>query len=142
MSNLVQCNICQRWYSNQHGLLIHLRFCCERHGREQDDGNHLLLEHNPLKSCYNQGDHLNPVAVYDELDNSRIEHSTYEDCLKEGVWECSTNEDIVVNGNEEDNLANYGGDNTNGQCSTAFSKLQIRLNDLINCHKAIIANDI
>ena len=35
-----------------------------------------------------------------------------------------------------DQLANCAGEDTKGQCSTAVSKLQIRLNDLINCHNA------
>jgi len=82
MFNLVQCNICKKWYSNQHGLLIHLRFCRERHATERNDGNHQTCEHNPLKSCYDHGDHLNPWAVYDDdfdnsndddLDNSSME---------------------------------------------------------------------
>ena len=64
MSNYVQCNICQKWYSNQRGLLIHLGFCKERQTFERSDGNnHLFLGHNPLKSCYDQGEHLNPFAV-------------------------------------------------------------------------------
>jgi hypothetical protein len=33
-----------------------------------------MVDHNPLKSCYDQGEHLNPWAVYedefDELSNS------------------------------------------------------------------------
>ena len=86
MSNLVQCNIYQKWYSNQRGLLIRLGFCRERHASEQNDENHLLLGHHPLKSCYNQGDHLNPFAVYDnELDNSSIENSTCNDQVDEGI---------------------------------------------------------
>ncbi len=35
-----------------------------------------------------------------------------------------------------DQLANCPGEDTNGQCSTAVSKLQIQLNDRINRHKA------
>ena len=74
MSYLVQCNTCQKWYSNQRGLLVHLKYCTERHASEQDNGNHLMVDHNPLKSCYDQGEHLNPWAVYedefDELSNS------------------------------------------------------------------------
>jgi len=40
---------------------------------EQDNGNHLILGHNPLKSFYDQGEHLNSWAVYeDEFDELRI----------------------------------------------------------------------
>jgi len=50
-----------------------LKYCRERHASEQDNGNHLILGHNPLKSCYDQGEHLNPWAVYeDEFDELRI----------------------------------------------------------------------
>ena len=78
MSNYVQCNICQKWYTNQRGLLIHLGYCRERHNAsEQNVANHHFVEHNPLKSCYDQGEHLNPFAVYDgEFDNSSMNHMT------------------------------------------------------------------
>ena len=83
MSNLVQCNISQKQCSNQHGLLIHLQFCRERHANERNDGNHQNYEHNPLKSCYDHGDHLNPWAVYDDdLDNSNdddLDNSSMEE---------------------------------------------------------------
>ena len=55
MSNYVQCNIYQKWYSNRHGMLIHLGYCRERHdASEQNDANHHFLGHNPLKYCYDQ----------------------------------------------------------------------------------------
>ena len=139
MSNLVQCNICQKWYSNQHGLLIHLRFCRDRHACEQNTGNHHIHGHNPLKSCYDQDEHHNPFAVYDdEFDNSSIldQNSTsseQEDLEGGGNL---TEDDLGDINDEVDELANYGYEDTNRQCTTAVSKLQIRLNDLINQHKA------
>ena len=132
MSNLVQCNICQKWYSNRHGLLLHLRFCTERHASEQNDTNHHFLDHNPLISCHDQGEHLNLFAVYeDEFDISSIisQNSNFE----------QEQDNIGVGGTdltEDADLPNYGYDDANGLCSTAISKLQIRLNDLINRHKA------
>ena len=39
----------------------------------------MILEHNPLKSNYNQKDHLNAFAVYDDLDNSNSEDSSGEE---------------------------------------------------------------
>lgn len=74
MSNYVQCNICQKWYTNQRGLLIHLGYCRERHNASEENvSNHHFVQHNPLKSCYDQGEHLNPFAVYDgEFENSSI----------------------------------------------------------------------
>ncbi len=148
MSYLVQCNTCQKWYSNQHGLLVHLKYCRERHASEQDNGNHLILGHNPLKSFYDQGEHLNSWAVYeDEFDELRIleENSSskeQEDVgggvnLTEVDFGGNLAEDDLGDINDEDNQhANYEYEDTNGQSSTAISKLQIRLNDLINRHKA------
>ena len=76
MSYLVQCNTCQKWYANQRGLLVHLKYCTERHTNQQDNGDHLFLDHNPLKSCYDQGEHRDPWAVYDnELDELSIEEN-------------------------------------------------------------------
>ena len=128
MLDLVQCNICQQWYSTRQGLLINLEYCRERHASAQNNTNHHFLDHNPLKSCYDQGEHLNPFAVYeDEFDISSIT-SQNSNCEQE-------QDDIGVGGTnlaEDADLANYGYDDTNGQCSTAISKLQIRLNDLIN----------
>ena len=125
MSNYVQCNICQKWYTNQRGLLIHLGYCRERHNAsEQNVANHHFVEHNPLKSCYDQGEHLNPFAVYDgEFDNSSISEEEPDDNFG------NTHTDF-------DEFGQNGFHDTKGQCSTALSKLQIRLNDVINRHKA------
>ena len=90
------------------------------------------MDHNPLKSCFDQGEHLNPFAVYeDEFDISSItsQNSNFE----------QEQDNIGVGGTdltEDADLPNYGYDDANGLCSTAISKLQIRLNDLINRHKA------
>ena len=96
-------------------------FCCERHASQQEDKNHQHLEHNPLKSCYNQLDHLNPFAVYDDLDDSSGEDSTDEDRPDEGGLEYSTKDEIGINGGKEDYLAIYNGDYTDGQFSTAIT---------------------
>ena len=123
MSNLVQCNICQKWYSNQRGLLIHLGFCKERQNFEQSDGNnHLFLGHNPLKSCYNQGEHLDPFAVYeDEFDNSSIEHNStcIEQVEVEGGGDFTEDDFGSINSN--DNLLdNYEGEDIYGHAVQPF----------------------
>ena len=124
MSYLVQCNTCQKWYANQRGLLVHLKYCTERHTNQQDNGDHLFLDHNPLKSCYVQGEHRDPWAVYDnELDELSIEENLSADDRGDS--------------NDEDNQSDsYQNEHSFGQSSTAISKVQIRLNDLINRHKA------
>jgi len=124
MSYLVQCNTCQKWYANKRGLLVHLKYCTERHTNQQDNGDHLFLDHNPLKSCYDQGEHRDPWAVYDnELDELSIEENLSADDRGDS--------------NDEDNQSDsYQNEDSFGQSSTAISKVQIRLNDLINRHKA------
>ena len=122
MVNLVRCNICHRWFSNNHGLLIHLGFCRERHVSQPEIHNHQQMEHNPLQSCYDQLDHLNPFALYDGVDQSSAEHSADEYFPDEGE--------------EYDVHSNCMGDNTDSQSSTAITKIQVQLNDLIYRHEA------
>ena len=83
MSNLVQCNICQKWFASPHGLLIHLRYCRDNHAQLRDDANHIPSEHNPLKSCYDKDDHLNPFNVYDNFDDDSIDDDQEYDCEQE-----------------------------------------------------------
>jgi hypothetical protein len=143
MSNLIQCEICQKWCTNKQSLLIHLQFCRQRHTAIQDDANHLLHEHNPLQSSYNQGDHLNPFAVYDDLDISNSDDDSVDNNNGNNMVDndYSSAEDFNMNGHDDDqdDIPDdvLGGDHkTHGQCSTAVSKLQIRLNNVINTHKA------
>ena len=66
-----------------------------------------------------------------------MEHSTCNSELEEGGGGYLTEDDLELYKDKDNNqLANYGAEDTNRQCSTAVSKLQIWLNDLINCHKA------
>jgi len=143
MSNLIQCKICQKWCNNKQSLLIHLGFCRQRHTANLDDANHMIHEHNPLQSSYNQGDHLNPFAVYDDLDISNSDDDSVDNNNGNNMDNngYSSAEDFNMNGHDDDQVDIpddvLGGDHkTHGQCSTAVSKLQIRLNNVINTHKA------
>ena len=64
------------------------------------------------------------------MDNSSIENSTCKDQVDNGGGEYLSEDELG------DPLNNCADEYTNGQCSTAISKLQIQLNDLVNCHKA------
>ena len=66
------------------------------------------------------------------MDESTSEDSNNEDNLNEGF----PDDYPYLNQDQEDFVIPYGENNANGQYSTAISKLQISLNDLINCHKA------
>jgi hypothetical protein len=66
-----------------------------------------------------------------------MDHSRGNFELEEGGGGYLTEDDLELYKDEDDDqLDNYGAEDTNGQCSTAVSKLQIRLNDLINRCKA------
>jgi hypothetical protein len=80
------------------------------------------MEHNPLQSCYDQLDHLNPFALYNAEDESSAEPSADEYFSDEGE--------------EYDVHSNFMSDNMDSQCSTAITKIQVQLNDLIYRHKA------
>ncbi len=56
----------------------------ERHVSQPEIHNHQQMEHNPLRSCYDQLDHLNPFALYDYVDQSSAEHSADEYFPDEG----------------------------------------------------------
>jgi hypothetical protein len=83
MSDYVQCNICQQWFLTRKGLLKHLEYCREKHACAQNNTNHHVLEHNPLKSCYDQGEHLNPFALYDDEFDVSSSTSLTSNCEEE-----------------------------------------------------------
>ena len=76
--------------------------------------------------------------VMDNLDNDSIDDDQEYDCKQEHDGDLldylSEENDINTNDNESDDDA-ICNDN-DGQCLTAVSKLQIRLNNLINHHEA------
>lgn len=92
----------------------------------------MLHEHNPIQSSYNQGDHLNPFAVYNDLELSNSDESVDNNSGNNNDTNGYSSWDDF-NPNCNDDVQDY---KTHGQCSTAVSKLQIRLNNVINTHKA------
>ena len=137
MTNVVQCEICQKWCSTKRGLLVHLGYCRERHNAIQDNANHLLHEHHPLQSSSNHGDDLNPFKVYDNSDYSNSDDSVDGNNRNYTDDGYSSVEDGNANGYDDDHQADVGDyHRSHGQRSTAVSKLQIRLNNVINNHKA------
>jgi hypothetical protein len=78
-----------------------------------------------------------PKRYDDEFDNSSIldQNSTSREQEDLGGGGNLTEDDLGDVNDEVDELSNYGYEDTNRQCTTAVSKLQIRLNNLINQHK-------
>jgi hypothetical protein len=72
--------------------------------------------------CYDPIDHQNPFAVYDDVDES-------------SSGDPSADEDVPEEA-EDDDCSDYGGNSTDCQFTTSITKIQIRLNNLINLHKA------
>ena len=67
---------------------------------QQQVHNHQQMEHNPLQSCYDQLDHLNPFTLYDDVDQSS--------------GEPSADEYVPDKGEEDDDHSNYLGNTTVG----------------------------
>ena len=134
MADLIQCMRCKQWFVNKRGLLQHMRWCDLKYASLRDDANHIESEYQPLKSCYNNDEHLLPFNLYDHID----EYSSDDSELSDGELSLSEDEDNI--NMQEDNSGDYHeemdqNDHVNSN-STAVSKVQIRLNDLINRHKA------
>ena len=141
MSNKMscQCPNCERLFSNQRSLKLHVPSCCRRHLPADNDTHH-QLEHHPLRSfCY-----VNDTSSFNKDGDSEGDRNDYNNddsdisdfiLAESGV--CSddyNNVDWFLNNYEE----------AQGQQSTVASKLQIKLNHLINSHNTPLKlyNDI
>ncbi len=143
MSNLSQCTLCQRWNSTQQSLLVHLNYCRQRHECEQDNnGNPMFLVHNPLQSCRNVDEHINPFNVYCESDSSDQEGNDNDNNHQlnySADYNSTDGEEFVTNEiTDNDPFLSNDNENITSKSFTAISKLQKRMNDLINHHKAPI----
>jgi hypothetical protein len=144
----VQCTHCQRWFTNRRNLMHHMASCPVKY-------NHLeLLHHNPLKSTYDARMSTNiSVPSINEESTQLFEVETNE---IEGTTNdiAGSNLDVGTDGSDLDVGSPYGLHNNDeydeddynpqAQLSTAVSKVQIKLNNLINNHKASLKlhNDI
>ena len=64
----------------------------------------MVHEHNPLQSSYNQGDHLNPFAVYDDVDISNSDDDSADNNNGNNIVDngYSSAEDFNMNGHDDD----------------------------------------
>ena len=120
----------------------HKRYCDQNHANLQDDENHIESDYQPLKSCYDNDDHLLPFNVYDDLDEYSSDDSEIIDDGRSinGVHiDYQSGDEDEINMQEEngrDDIDESDQNKNENSYSTAVSKVQIRLNHLINCHKA------
>ena len=117
-----QCSNCSRWCANQRSLMLHLASCPKKY---KDSASHLNQSHydyQPLKTSYEKYSDDNNFhfanSGSNELDtDDSVSHT-------DSAFTISDNESVIHDKTNDD------------QCSTAVSKVQIKLNHLINRHKA------
>jgi hypothetical protein len=137
MAGLIQCMRCKQWFGNKHGLLLHKNFCDQKHANLHDDANHIDSNYQPLKSSYDNDEHFLPFNMYDDIvENSSDDSEIVSD--GESTSQSDNEDDIrMQEDNSQDNLLSELDQKYNvNTMDTAVSKVQIRLNDLINRHKA------
>ena len=111
--------------------MCHIRKCPTKYDNGQQEVCHQLLDHNPLQSSYD----IHGLINYSRLELLDVPHSTDLNSIN------STDEStFVIDHENEFSDTNYDNNlsESDNQFSTAVSKVQIRLNNLINNHKASI----
>ena len=126
--NTFPCPNCKRIFSTQRSLKLHLPSC--RRIFLSLTECHSQIEHHPLRSFHHTSNlddssQCDPSHCDDDDDSEMDDFFPAESCL------CSDDYD-----NAHQFLNEY--EQSQGQQSTAASKLQIKLNNLINSHKAPI----
>ena len=56
-----------------------MRWCDLKYASLRDDANHIESEYQPLKSCYDNDEHLLPFNLYDDIDESSSDDSEVSD---------------------------------------------------------------
>jgi hypothetical protein len=134
----VQCSQCQRWFSNHRNLMYHMASCPAKYSNNDDSLE--LLGHNPLKSSYDQHMSSN-IAVPSINDDTallfEVERNEIEGIDNDISSQLSTDDSDSDTDSPYDPYDNdYDEDSCpQAQLSTAVSKVQIKLNNLINNHK-------
>jgi hypothetical protein len=120
-----QCPNCHQWFTNKRSLRLHILSYWPKHSTEEQG--HAPFQHHPLKSFSYHGDKNDETTF-------SYNHTDYGvDTVNSGD---RSDDDFI-----ESRLLDYDychGDDyyPQGQQSTAASKVQIKLNNLINNHKA------
>lgn len=144
---MYRCPICQRLYSNQRSLKIHLPPC--RQKLVVEDSHH-QIDHHPLRSFHNNVENnetsLNNDDYFcgdcdDNIDYEAIAVNDNDNDNVDSVHGSRFFSDSSFSSNDEfNNSHEFHNDykEAQQQQSTAASKLQIKLNNLINQHKVPI----
>ena len=126
----------------QPSFMFHMASCPRKyHGNEDSHG---VIEHNPLKSAYDIHQPTNYfVPSGNEIPSKlfKFEMNYREDIENNTSTQHSIDGSVLdINPCDEYYENNYDNESYNpqGQPSTAVSKVQIKLNNLINNHKALL----
>ena len=135
-----QCSHCQRWLSNRRNLMYHMASCPAKYSNNDDSLE--LLGHNPLKSSYDPHTTTNISVPCINDDNTLLfevetnEIDGIDDDISSQLSTDDSDSDTDSPYDSYDNDYDEDSCNPQAQLSTAISKVQIKLNNLINNHKA------
>ena len=130
-TNVFHCPNCKRLFSKQCSLKLHLPSCRRMHVAAEDS--HYEVNYHPLRSCHYITDN-NFSLNNDEYSNSGDNHHS-NDYIDDSNLFSDNSSVLSENFDHADRfITSYV--EAQQQQSTAASKLQIKLNHLINCHKA------
>ena len=127
MAEAINCTNCGRWCRDRRALMIHLASCPMKYNTsDESPRNQGHYDHNPLKSSYEKyplNNEFNFASFGDNDDLSYTTHSSGTTSEVESDLPPDPDSDPFPIESQE-------------QYSTAVSKVQIKLNHLINSHKA------
>ena len=128
MAEAISCTNCGRWCRDRRALMIHLSSCPKKYdSRDESPRNQGHYDHNPLKSSYEKYPLNNEFNFASFGGNDELSYTTHSSGGTTSEVECDFGSDPASDPFPIE---------SQGQYSTAVSKVQIKLNDLINGHKA------
>ncbi len=125
-----QCPNCQRWFTNLRSLRLHIQSCRPTHFAKDDT--HCQIDHHLLRSSH----YTDNVTAFNDERYSERDNNDYKDDPSD-IDDLFPAESRVCS-DDYDNVDRFLNDykEAQGQQSTAASKVQTKLNHLINSHKA------
>jgi hypothetical protein len=140
----LQCLNCHCWFSNQRSPKLHISSCWQKYDNKEHG--HGIFQHNPLKLSYDFCKSTNDKCLNEPIANDQYGKLFKRKTMDNNAMSFSSptcNNTDETNDDIDDQSLDY--DNFNGNYydpqskpRTAVSKVQIKLNNLINYHKATL----
>ena len=135
-NNSNQCPNCCRWFNNSSSLKLHITSCCKKHFGDGESAKN--NDSPPIKST---DGNTNLNESFDDEANDIFFETDNVDCGN--LLEDRSNDMLVCDNSycSEDDISS---DETTDHCyqlgkrTTAITKFQVKLNDIINNHKASV----